>query len=480
MKQPSYSDETLPTSAFLIDGSLGTWRMVELGADGYPSSLKYFDSSPAINGPLNSTIDCVFQARVSQVDTASDIAFLDLGGGKTGALNLRRAGQLVKGRPNGIADCVTEGQKLIVQALADPSALEIKAIPVTPRPRLAGRYCVIEMAGSRLNFSKDLSPSIIGSLKDKLSPLADHFALIVRSGAADVSPEIIINEATYLSSLLLSYDPKSPSGFLFALSAAHQALIALDTSDTPVIAADGTTRDALASAARDHYPQLLPRIVSYTGKSPLFEAGGAEEAIAEALSDQIHLPSGGWISFHETPAMTVVDVNMGTALQGRPAAHAKRIVNLEAVLAVAHHLKFQDIGGLIIVDFINMNAKGSVAELMHLLDEAFLGDLAQVQHTGMSNFGLVEIARKRRGVSLHQRMMVQTAPYMRIRSVCDNLLRRANHIGKSADIGTIIIEAPERVIRMLMEHPDKPLIESRTSRKLECVTSAKMDVYIKC
>ncbi|WP_286828977.1 MULTISPECIES: ribonuclease E/G [Kordiimonas] len=423
------------TGFTIIEPGLLEWRSATVGEDGFPETIQFHTDADL------SPLDAIFRARVTRVDATLEIAFLDLGDGLTGAMNFRRAKQLVKGRADTISDCVREGDMLTVQVLSEPSALEGKALPVTARPRLLGRYVVAETGGARLNFSKDLGPKAQKTLTPLLTDAASKAAVIVRSHAGSVAPEAVAVEAQMLVNALTA-DSDKP-GLLFAHSPQAQALLAAPHGESDILVEGGSAlADAKAVAAR-LWPDVAARLKPFKGESAAFEEYGVNEAVEEALAPRIDLPSGGWISITPTPALTAVDVNMGGALKGRSAAEAKLITNMEAAMATAWHLRFQDIGGLVVVDFIDMSSKGHAKELMDTVNEAFKGDTVPVQHTGLSQFGLMEINRKRSGLSLRDRMMVSTAPRARAQAQALQLLRDAVRTANRAEPGTLVIAAPE-------------------------------------
>ncbi len=432
------------TASMIIEPGIGQWRSALLDEDGFPTQL-LFHSDAAL-----SPIDGIFAARVTRADATLDMAFLDLGDGRTGAMNLRRAKLLTKNRADSISACVTEGELLTVQVVAEPSALDNKALPVTPRPRLLGRYVVAESGAARLNFSKDLSANAQKKLTPLLTDMAANAAIIVRSSAQGIDPEVVACEARLLANAVSAGGHKP--GLLFAHSPLMQALLAAPEGGGQIMIEGGGSLAEAKAAARQRWPDLLDRLSQYDGKSA-FEELGVEEAIEEAIADRIDLPSGGWISITPTAAFTAIDVNMGGALKGRSAAEAKIVTNLEAAMATAYHLQFQDIGGLVVVDFIDMNAKGAARELMQTLDAAFRDDIAPVQHTGISQFGLVEINRRRRGLSLRDRMLRYRLPLSRPESEGLALLRSAKRMGNSSEPGNLILTAPKSVQDWLQASP---------------------------
>ena len=145
-------------------------------------------------------------------------------------------------------------------------------------------------------------------------------------------------------------------------------------------------------------------VTLWTGQDDIFEAFGVQEVIDEATGGALALASGGSLRIEETLTLTAVDVNTGRADRGRPAARTRLKVNIEAAEKIAWGLRFLDIGGLVVIDFTSMNTKADRNAVLEALDDALAGDFAKVERSGFSRFGLVELARQRRGPSVLQRM----------------------------------------------------------------------------
>lgn len=453
------------TLTTLIEPGIGEWRSAQIDTDEFPVAIAFHGDASL------SPVDAIFRARVTRVDTTLDMAFLDLGDGLDGALNLRRAKLLVKGRADTIGDCVREGDMLNVQVVAEPAALEGKALPVTPKPRLLGRYLVVEAGAGRLNFSKDLSPKAQKALMPLLSDLAANAAIIVRSTAGDVAPEAVAAEANLLVAGIVKSADRP--GLAFSHGPLVQALLSVPSGDGEILVEGGSALTEAKALANRHWPDLAPRLQAYKGRESLFEAFGVNEALEEALAPRIDLPSGGWISITPTPALTAIDVNMGSALKGRSANEAKLITNMEAAMAVAYHLRFQDIGGLVVVDFIDLSAKGAARELMATVDAAFREDSVPVQHTGLSQFGLMEVRRKRSGLSLRDRLLLNRPPADRPAAHAIALLRTARREGLRPEPGDLLIEAPKAVLDWITSHSSiTQQLATETGRSLEMTQAA--------
>jgi len=454
----------------IIEPGIGQWRSAEIDSDEIPSDLRFHDDTAC------SLLDTICNARVTKVDSTLNMAFLDLGDGQTGVMNFRRARLLKKAQAKTITDCLHEGQKVRVQILAEPSALENKALPVTPRPRVAGRYIVAEAGSARLNFSKDLTARRTKDLKELIAPFVENVALIVRARAGTVPTGAVVAEAKRLVAIFSQAE--DTVGLVHGWTPAEKALLACPDGDSPIFIEGGSDFAEAKGLANQHWPDLHSRLQPYKDSEQAFQALGVEEAIEEALTEQINLPSGGWISITPTPALTAVDVNMGGALKGMAAAEAKLVVNMEATRALAYHLRFQDIGGIIVVDYINMSGKGSVRELMAMIETSFRDDVVPVQHTGISAFGLVEFTRKRSGLSLRDRMLSNRAPTERTAAVALEALRCAERVGKTAAPGSLIVETTKPVEKWLKEHGSLlEALERQTNRKVIFETNSSTRAY---
>lgn len=443
----------------IIEPGIGQWRSAEIDSDEIPSDLRFHDDTTC------SLLDTICNARVTKVDNTLNMAFLDLGDGQTGVMNFRRARLLKKTQAKTITDCLHEGQMVRVQILAEPSALEDKALPVTPRLRVAGRYIVAEAGPARLNFSKDLTARRTKELKELIAPIVENVALIVRARAGAVPVGAVVAEAKRLISIFSQQE--DTLGLLHGWVPAEKALLSCSDGDSPIYIEGGSDFADTKKLAKQHWPDLHTRLQPYKASERSFQALGVEEAIEEALTAQIHLPSGGWISITPTPALTAVDVNMGGALKGMGAAEAKLVVNMEATRALAYHMRFQDIGGIVVVDYINMSGKGSVRELMAMIESSFRDDKVPVQHTGISAFGLVEFTRKRSGLSLRDRMLSNPVPTERTAAVALDALRCAERVGNTAAAGPLVIETREPVAKWLKAHTHLlEALEGKTNRNI--------------
>lgn len=461
--------------SLMIEEGLCEWRATTMSADGFPADIAF------ISDESLSAVDVIYRARVRDVNKALDMAFLDLGAGRDGVLSFRRAKQIVKGSPAGIADCLREGERLMVQGLADPSALENKAVQVTAKPRLVGRYVVLEQAVPRLFFSKDLPPRTVKTLIPELTELAEKHSIIVRTAAIDQDPKAVQAEAEWLAS---AFENKSDKiGPLFSYSPLEQALMKAPDGAGAIYIENGSTLATAKQLCGQRWPDLLPRLTLFEddeGKQTMADYFAIDEAVDEALAERIDLPCGGWIAIEETKALTVVDVNVGSALQGRSAAEALLTVNIEAALATLYHLRFQDIGGLVVIDFVDMSAKGSAAHLVQVVDDALKDDPVPVRRSGLSQFGLMELARRRKGLSMKQRFEKSRTPVMAPRAMALKTLNSALKVGLGSGSGSLHISLPKGAHGFLEAHQNLiQRLRDKSHRDVKLVLGDKPFVQLK-
>lgn len=442
----------------LIETAIGQTRSALIGADGLPIEVAFFtDYSQVVPGVIAT-------ARITRVDKQLDMAFAALPEGKQGILSFRRAKGLGGPQAQTISDCVREGELVTVQVVADPSGLEDKALTLSARPKIVGRYLVAERGKPRLNFSKDIGPRPKKRLEAALAPFKETMALLVRSKAETVPPDALINEAKWL--LQAFQVGGSEPSILFAPTPAERILLSISDVPDAILTNSSETLTELNQLTKNRWPDLGSAVSLYDGKD-MMEANGVNEAIEEAIADRIELPCGGWISMHETPALTAIDVNMGGALAGRSAGDAQMLVNMEAAMAIFFHLRFQDIGGLIVVDFIDMKAKGAAAKMMDLVDGLVRDDPVPIRRTGISPLGLMEVSRKRTGISLRQRFLMRPTIYAAAEAAALDLLSKAERLGSTGAAGLLLMKSSPDVMTWLQDNDHLlDALEAKTHRKL--------------
>lgn len=344
----------------------------------------------------------VFLGRVERIVTGLEGAFVDLGGGVSGLLIAADArnpdGSRPKQRPERIGALLRAGQSIIVQVKAD--AHGAKGPSLTMDVTLPGRFLIHAPFGRDVAVSKRLGTGPArAALSQRVQALVSGSGWIVRAGAATASDTALTLDAEALILLWRGVQADAAKGGPPRLlcpgpDAPARALIEQGGAALDAILIDG---EALARRVThwcdDRAPDLSPFIARHTPPTRLFDLRDLDGAIADLLDVRVALPRGGSLVIERTEALTVIDVNAGE--RGNPLD-----VNLDAAAEIARHLRLRNIGGIIVVDFVNMRARSDAERVLAALADAVDGDPTQTQVYGMSKLGLVELTRARRGTPL--------------------------------------------------------------------------------
>ncbi|MDP6705643.1 MAG: Rne/Rng family ribonuclease [Alphaproteobacteria bacterium] len=332
--------------------------------------------------------------RVTGLAPGADAAFVDFGGERAGFLSLRD-------------DRLEEGQAVLVQVAKEPYA--DKGASLTMDLSLPGRFLALRPLQPGIALSRQIKDK---AERARLLALGESLAeseglaeigggFILRTAAEGADEAALSAEAAALVERWRRLDREAGTARPPALLYADDDPIrrCLREQCCPkvrrVLIDDG---EALASA-RDYCTEMMPwaaeRLARHTGAGALFDLYDTEAEIEAALEPHLDLPSGGSIAIEATEALTAIDVNAGRLAGGRDAAETALATNLEAAAEMARQLRLRAIGGLIVIDFIDMNAAGAVARLLAALDAALARDRAPTRRSEMSAFGLVEMTRRR-------------------------------------------------------------------------------------
>ncbi|SMF92034.1 ribonuclease G [Azospirillum oryzae] len=369
-----------------------------------------------------SLLGAVILGRVERIATGLNGAFVDLGHGLSGLLpaaDVRRpvldddSPQPRPNRPGAkpapIGALLRTGQPVMVQVKAD--AAGAKGPSLTMDITLPGRFLVHAPLGRDIAVSKRLGTGPErAALARRIEQLATGAGWIVRAGAAQVSDELLAAESEALhlqwrairddaragsAPRLLHPGPDAPTRALIEQGAAAPAAILVDDPAPAgqIKMGDGPLLSGLRDWCDRHAPDLLPRLSAHTDAQRLFDLRDLDSAIAELLDVRVPLQLGGSLVIERTEALTVVDVNAGE--RGNPLD-----VNLDAAAEIARQLRLRNVGGIVVVDFVNMRSRGDAERVLAALSQAVESDPVQTQVYGMSKLGLVELTRARRGTPL--------------------------------------------------------------------------------
>ena len=355
-----------------------------------------------------SIVGAIFLGRVASVVPSMNAAFVEIGlerAGFLGAYEARPPTQ-ASGRSRDappIGDSVHEGESVLVQAVKDP--LSDKGARMSRQLSLAGRYLVYAPYGDGVAISRRISEE---EARDRLSELVGEAAIaegaeggfIVRTAAADASSEELAADIRELgevwAEICEARDNADPPTCLFNdLGPVERSLRDYVQPGTArILIDDAGALNAARSYCKRHLPAFTD-LLEHHKDGNLFDLFSVEDDIAAAREPRVELPSGGHIVIEATEALTAVDVNSGRATGPDNHGETIRLTNVEAAREVARQVRLRNIGGLIVVDFIHMSDPAKGAEVLDELRRCAAADRAPMQIGEFSQFGLVEITRKR-------------------------------------------------------------------------------------
>ncbi|MBW8190268.1 ribonuclease E [Neiella marina] len=355
----------------------------------------------------------IYKGKITRIEPSLEAAFVDYGAERHGFLPMKEiareyfpAGYTFQGRPN-IKDVIKEGQELIIQV--DKEERGNKGAALTTFVSLAGSYLVLMPNNPRAGgISRRIEGDERTELKEALSQLElpKGMGLIVRTAGVGKSAE----ELAYDLQTLITHwgqikqvADERPSPLLIhqesdVIVRAIRDYLRRDIGEILI------DKDTLFSKALEHVKTVRPdfanRVKKYQGEVPLFSHYQIESQIESAFRREVSLPSGGSIVIDPTEALTSIDINSARATKGTDIEETAFQTNLEAADEIARQLRLRDVGGLIVIDFIDMTPARHQREVENRLREAVRADRARVQIGRISRFGLMEMSRQRLRASL--------------------------------------------------------------------------------
>ncbi|MCF8068545.1 MAG: Rne/Rng family ribonuclease [Desulfobacterales bacterium] len=334
-----------------------------------------------------------------------------------------------------IGTLLKEGQEILVQVAKSP--IGTKGARVTSYISLPGRYLVYMPNSDHIGISRRIEDEgERNRLKDCVLALRQNNAgYIVRTAAEGESKEKLAHEMDFLNNLwagiLSKYkNAMAPSSLHQELAVSLRAVRDLLTQEAEKILIDSREGyDQVLSFLDDVMPELKENVELYEGKEPLFDAYNLEGDISRALKKKVWLKSGSYIVIEHTEALVAIDVNTGRYVGKHNLEETILKTNLEAVKEIAYQLRLRDIGGIIIIDFIDMMKKSNQEKVYNALQEAILKDRSKTHILPISELGLIQMTRKRVKKSL-TRMLCEPCFYcdgegtlMSKKSICYNIFR---------------------------------------------------------
>jgi ribonuclease G len=357
----------------------------------------------------------IYKGRVNRVLPGMEAAFVDIGLEKAGFLHVSDI-DYVDENTNGdeagtrvaINDLLHEGKNLLVQVVKDP--MGTKGARLTTSISVPSRYLVYMPNSSSVGISVKIEDEVERErLKNLLETCRSENQLggcIIRTAAEGVDEVELRRDISFLSklwaSLLESVDQVPPGRVIHEdLPLSIRTLRDMVGVDTTLVKVDSReTYQKMTSFSKRYIPDLPCRIEHYPGERPLFDLYNIDDELQRALARQVSLKSGGYLIIDQTEAMTTIDINTGAFVGHQNLEETIFKTNMEASQAIARQLRLRNLGGIIIIDFIDMEHESHKRQVLKSLEKYLAKDHAKTQVCEVSPLGLVEMTRKRTRESL--------------------------------------------------------------------------------
>ena len=401
----------------------------------------------------------IFKATVSRIESSLDAAFVNFGSERHGFLPLKDlSSEFFEKNKDGKRICtLKEDQEIIVQVTKEERGT--KGAALTTQIALAGRFLVLIPNSDRAGgISRRISGEERDEIREALKSLSipDGMGAIVRTAGLGRSAEELKLDLSYLLALWTEISKTTSDAPSPSLIYRDDKLIVRVVKDyfrddiEEILIDDRPTYDEAKQFINAVIPDHADKVKFYDEEIPLFNRYQIESQIELAFQREISLPSGGSIVIDPTEAMTAVDVNSARSTKGKDIEDTAFQTNLEAAKEVARQLRLRDVGGLIVIDFIDMSDQSNQEKVENAFRKAVHGDRARVQVSGISRFGLLEISRQRLRPSLNETYDIEHVLVRGPRSLGQSILRIISEDSIKENTGEIHAFVPSDVASFLL------------------------------
>lgn len=422
----------------------------------------------------------IYKGQVSRVLPGLQAAFIEIGLERTAFLHARdmvrqdpvAAGNELPPEPL-ISDLLRQGDEVIVQVIKDP--LGTKGARLTTNISIPSRFLVLlpdcNVIGISVRIEDEPERERLKELVNMLRNDESDHGYIVRTNAEGVHDFALSADMVYLGKVWQAIHERSatagPASCIFEdLSLAPRALRDMMHEDVDRVRIDSPEAFARTREfARRFVPEWLERIEEYTAERPIFDLFGVEDEIDNALKSSVPLKSGGYLIFDQTEAMTTIDVNTGGYVGYRNLEETIYKTNQEAAQTIARQLRLRNLGGIIIIDFIDMSDLEHRRQLMASFQRALERDHAKTTLTEISSLGLIEMTRKRTTESLERRLCVP-CPYCdgkgtikSAETVCLEIFREIMRSSRQFEASKLMVVASTRVVERILDEQSSTVAE---------------------
>ncbi len=436
----------------------------------------------------------IYKGRITRVEPSLEACFVDYGGERHGFLPLKEISKEffpegVDHNRAGIRDLIREGQELVVQV--DKEERGTKGAALTTFISLAGRYLVLMPNNPRAGgVSRRIEGDDRQNMREVMDQLKlpDEMGMIVRTAGVGRDADELQWDLDYLLQAwkAIAEAAQSRSGAFLIYQESRLIIRALRDylrGDIGEILVDS---DEVFADARDFMQQVMPqnlrKLKLYKEEVPLFSRFQIESQIENAFERQVRLPSGGSIVIDQTEALTSIDINSARATKGSDIEDTAFNTNLEAAVEISRQLRIRDAGGLIVIDFIDMENPRHQREVEDKLRDALKLDRARVQVGRISRFGLLEMSRQRLRPSLGESTQIlcpRCDGHGRIRGVESlslSILRLVEEEAMKDSTAQVLVQVPPDVANFLVNEKRKPMAEIELRHEAQIVIVADLNL----
>jgi ribonuclease G len=433
----------------------------------------------------------IYKAKVSRVLPGMQAAFVDIGLEKAAFLHASdiavydelkdevSASQLER---KDIRELVREGQHIVVQVVKDP--IGTKGARLTTDITLPSRYLVFMPSVTHVGVSQKIEDETERErLKGLVADLCDeNGGFILRTAAEGVNGKELRQDAEFLRRLwskIKSRESANKITMLYEdLPVARRVLRDFVGTEIDRIRIDSNlTYKELKAFTKEYVPELSSKLEYYQGELPIFDLYDVENELQRALGRRVDLKSGGYIIIDQTEAMTTIDINTGAFVGHRNLEETIFNTNNEATLAIARQLRLRNLGGMILIDFIDMMEPDHQRRVLHSLEQAMSKDRAKSKVYGFTQLGLIEMTRKRTRESLEHQLCGE-CPACRgrgsiktIETICFEITREVVRVNKAYNADKFVVYASVPVAEALLGE------ESHILAELEAFVGKQIKVH---
>ena len=419
----------------------------------------------------------IYKGRICRVLPGMQAAFVEAGLERAAFLHASDVGlsrQSEEGRHPTIQELVREGDELIVQVVKDP--LGTKGARLTTNLSIPSRFLVFMPGIRNVGVSQKIEDEqerqrLRGILGRFIAGQEQSGGFIARTVAEGASEEALEGDRRFLARLWDSIQQRgseTPGVMLIHedLPLVLRALRDLVSSDVERIRVDSRTiYDKAREFAEKFIPDIAARVEFYSGERPIFDLHGVEDEIQKALERRVNLKSGGHLIIDQTEAMTTIDINTGAFVGSRNLEETLFKTNLEAAQAICRQLRLRNLGGIIIIDFIDMAEEEHKRQVLRALDRYLAQDHAKTHISEVSPLGLVEMTRKRTRESIAHvlcgpcpccggRGLLKT-----VETTCYEIFRELLRESRLFEVESLLVLASPEVVERLINEESSHLAE---------------------